>query len=176
MIRPLILPASAFAAVAVIAHMLTLSALPSVIMGRAVTMMEERGTPLHAFALAPRATPDEQNVVRMSPDVAYSVCRFDLSEGPVLVKGAAWVSYASLNVYDSETDNIVGIDLGPEEPAVTSAVLRLRGDDDVPTPEGVPVYELNKAKGVAVIRRLAPSDEIYAMVVEAARGDVCRVL
>ncbi|MEM6912554.1 MAG: DUF1254 domain-containing protein [Pseudomonadota bacterium] len=175
MIRSLILPASVFVTVAVIAHMLTLSALPSVIMGRVFVVMEERGTPLHAFALAPRATPQEQNVVRMSPDVAYSVCRFDLSDGPVLVQGKAWLSYASLNVYDSETDNIVGIDLGPEEPAVTGVVLRLRGNS-MPTPDGVPVYELNKAKGVALIRRLAPRDEDYALVADAARGDVCRPL
>ncbi|MEM9286383.1 MAG: DUF1254 domain-containing protein [Pseudomonadota bacterium] len=176
MIRSLLLPAGVFAVVAAISHMITLSVLPSVIMKRAVDLMAERGVPLHAFALVPRSTPETQSVVRTSPDVAYSVCRFDLSDGPVLVQGTAWNSYGSLNVYDGQTDNIFGIDLGPEQPRVIGTVLSLDRDKDQPVPDGLMVHVLKDPKGIALIRRLSPTDEHYLLAEQAADGDVCRPL
>ncbi|MEO1656339.1 MAG: DUF1254 domain-containing protein [Pseudomonadota bacterium] len=174
--RSWVLPAAVFVLVAAVAHALTLSKLPSVIMTRAIDTMAERGVPLHQFVVAPRATPESQSVVRSSPDVAYSVCRFDLSRGPVLVQGAPWDSYGSLNVYDGQTDNVVGFDLGPETPVVTGTVIGLAKHKDHPVPEGMRFQVLSSPKGLALIRRVAPTDAYYAMAEEAAKGDICRPL
>ena len=176
MIRLFIVPAAVFFLAAAISHVVTLSMLPSTIMNKAVGMLSERGVSFHDFTLSPRATPQSQSVVRTSPDVAYSVCLFDLSDGPVLVQGAAWDSYGSLNVYDGETDNVFSIDLGPEEPPVAGAVLGLARDEDHPVPDGLTMQVLNSPQGIALIRRLSPSDEHYARAEEAATGDVCQKL
>ncbi len=176
MIRLFVVPVAVFFLAAVASHVVTLSMLPSTIMNKAVDMLADRGLPFHTFMLSPRATPQSQSVVRTSPDVAYSICLFDLADGPVLVEGGAWDSYGSLNVYDGETDNVVAIDLGPDEPSVTGTVLALARDQDVPVPEGLKLHVLNHPQGVALIRRLSPTDEYYARAEEAAAGDVCQKL
>lgn len=176
MIRLFIVPAAVFFLAATVSHVVTLSMLPSTIMNKAVGMLAERGVAFHEFILSPRATPQSQSVVRTSPDVAYSVCLFDLADGPVLVQGGAWDSYGSLNVYDGETDNVVSIDLGPEEPPVAGAVLGLARDEDHPVPDGLTMHVLNNPQGVALIRRLSPTDEHYTLAEEAAAGDLCEKL
>lgn len=59
----------------------------------------------NAMRLLPPATPGNQMLPYMAPDVRYAVCRFDLSNGPVLVRSrfldAAW----SLALYTPLGDN-----------------------------------------------------------------------
>lgn len=151
---------------------LILGALPSFVFRKADQVTADRGVALHGFTLAPRITPESQTVVRSSPDMAYSICRFDLSGGPVLIEAEPWHDYASIAVYAGNTDNILTERLGPERTTpVTLRLVRAR-NDRIGVSEGtVPVPT---DKGMVLIRRLAPTEELYAKAADAATGDICR--
>lgn len=157
-------------AVAVIAamagHWAVLQAAPGFIMGRAMAAMEQRGVPLHAFSLGPRTTPQSQTVVRPSSDLAYSVCRydFDLLEGPLRVRMGAWDNYSSVSFFDAETNNF----------------LTVRGDGKTreivlhaPGPAAAGQTRSPTAKGLVLIRRLAPTQAEYDRVTGVSASDLC---
>ena len=150
----------------VAAHVFTVQAAPSFIMSRAMDAMEQRGVPLHAFSLAPRTTPQTQTVVRPSPDLAYSVCRYDFDqlEGPLTVRMAAWDNYASLSLFDAETNNF----------------LTVRGDGKArevvlygPAPVSSREHRSPTKKGLILIRRLAPTQGDYDRVTGVSASDQC---
>ncbi|MGB3754558.1 MAG: DUF1254 domain-containing protein [Parerythrobacter sp.] len=80
-------------------------------MNRVEARLTALGTPQHAFRLAPRMTPQTQTVVRPSPDLAYSICLYDLTAAPegLLVTMAAFDDYASLSFFDARTDNFATV-------------------------------------------------------------------
>lgn len=87
---------------------LTLNWTPGFIMARAMERMQSGGAIVNTAMHAPPITKASRNVVRPSPDILYSVCRFDLSDGPLLIQ-ARWPLngvYASISLYDSRTNNI----------------------------------------------------------------------
>jgi len=55
------------------------------------------------------ANADSDFVVRPSPDLLYSLCLYDLSEGPVQISGRVPNSYWSLQLYGMNTDNFAGV-------------------------------------------------------------------
>jgi uncharacterized membrane protein len=149
-------------------HFALLQAAPAFIMGKALERLEEGGIPQHGFRLSPRITPQTQAVVRSSPDLAYSLCRFDFTANgrrPLIVRAAAWSGYASLSFYDARTDNF--------------ATLRGSGDDmDTallpPGASAAPGQLVSPSDtGVILIRRLAPDDASHARVAAIASGDRC---
>lgn len=150
----------------VAAYQLTIRVLPGRIMDRAMAAMEERGIPLHGFALAPRMTPDRQTVVRPSPDLAYSVCRFDLSGdvNAIRVTAAPWQPYASVSFFDARTNNFATV--RAEEGA--DVILSRHPSSDAG------IIEAPTVRGLVLIRRLAPTPDDYVRVAsDAAPGDTC---
>ena len=134
---------------------------PSVIMDRAYTLIGERGTPVHGFQLAPQMRPSTQSVVRPSPDLAYSGCRFDLGQAPngIRVRMAAYDGYSSLSFFDAQTNNF----------------RTIRGDG-VAQEFTLNAGNAPSQKGIILIRRLAPTDVDFARVVEVAKADDCEAL
>lgn len=134
---------------------------PPFIMDRAYSMLGQRGMPVHGFQLAPQMRPETQSVVRPSPDLAYSVCRFDLALAPdgLRVRMAAYEGYSSLSFFDANTNNF----------------LTLRGEGEarevVLTREDSP-----SDRGIILIRRLAPTAQDYAIVEQIAASDECEAL
>ncbi len=156
-------------------HFAILNYAPSVIMDRAYTMLGERGTAVHAFNLAPRMTPQTQSVVRPSPDLAYSACRFDLSEAPngVRVKMGSYDGYSSLSFFDAQTNNFRTIRGNGEARETRLLPANSAGNG---AENGADVTRAPSQKGIILIRRLAPSDAEYAKVAEASAGDLCEAI
>ncbi len=169
-----------FVLVAFTAHKFTLRATPSVIMNKAMQKMQERGVPIHKFVLGERTTPQTQTVVRPSPDLAYSICMYDFtkSKQPLEIKAAYWRDYGSISFFDARTNNFstvrVGVD-GDERPA--SVLLMAQG---IEAPANRPNNEQQiispTARGLVLIRRLAPSAETYARVQMVSKQDKCQPL
>jgi len=172
--RAALAAALVFAAAAAVGHVLVLHALPARIMARALQTLEARGAATNAFNLAPRMTPRTQTVVRPSPDLAYSLCIFDVSEGPVLVSGVPWSDYASLSVYDARTNNVGTLSLTAGEPGPRAVAIALKGSPEGDA--GGARLLVDRPRGVALVRRLAPTPEAYAAAAAVAEGDVCRPL
>lgn len=151
------------------AHALTLHFAPNLIMGRAMTALEARGVPLHAFSAPQRVTPQTQQVVRSSPDLYYALCRYDLSTpgtGLAVTMGS-WPDYQSLAFFDAQTNNFA----------------TLRGTGQTVTvrllPPGTRALEgaivSPSTRGVVLIRRLAPDAARFAAASEAGKADACRI-
>ena len=162
----------------VVGHFVTLFAVPQIIMKRAMTAMEDRGVPLHGFVLSPRITPQTQTVVRPSPDLAYSICRFDLSEagGKLEIHAAVWEGYGSISFFDARTNNFSTIRVGETGAANDGSDVLLMSPEFQPgsdRPEGEIRVTAPTEKGLILIRRLAPTPEDYARVKVISVGDEC---
>lgn len=162
-----------FAAMAALGHFVVLQAIPARIMATAMDRMAERGIPMNQWAASPRMTPQTQTIVRPSPDLSYAICRFDTSSGPVLITAPGWDGYGSLSVFDRRTNNVFVASLDGQD----AAVLLLPPKDKGASPEGLPDATETvflDGPGLALIRRLAPSQEAHDLAtasVDEARCD-----
>jgi len=152
---------------AVAAHALALYLAPAVIMDRAMAALEARGVALHAFTTPQRVTPQTQSVVRSSPDLYYALCRYDLANptARLAVRMGDWPDYQSLSFFDARTDNFAVLRGTGREIAV-----RLLPPGSAPE-QGAIVSPT--ARGVILIRRLAPAAERFAAAAEAGKADAC---
>jgi len=154
----------------VIGHLAVLYGAPGFIMQRAMAAMEQRGIPQHGFRLAPRMTPQTQRVVRASPELAYSICLFDFSEGvdAVAIEMAAWPGYSSLSVYDAQTNNFLTF-------RGEGKRFAMRLLPPLSEPEGFSIPAPTQ-RGVVLIRRIAPNEADYRAVEKIAAEDSCRAI
>ncbi|OLF71458.1 hypothetical protein AWH62_13010 [Maricaulis sp. W15] len=112
----------------------TLHVLPGRIMARAMDRIESLGGDNDGARHAPRVTAENQTIVRASPDILYSVCLFDLTDGPIRV-AAIWPAdgnYASVSFYDANTNNFRAINDRDAEALSTSISLARPFDSDIP--------------------------------------------
>ena len=128
--------------------------------------------PVNAFQHAPPTRAERQPVVRPSPDLLYSICVFDLTDGPVLVDvppipGHYW----SVSVFDARTDvAAVRSDRdtggGPARLALTARAQS--------APAGYEPVALDRARGIAVIRVLVSGEDDYRAVDPLRSQATCR--
>jgi len=159
-----------FAIIGVVSHFAVLLYAPSVIMNTALSNLEGRGVSQHAFTTPVRITPQTQAVVRSSPDLFYSLCRYDLSEpGSALnVTIAEWPDYQSLSFFDEETNNFVVARAQGEQRQIRLIVSdSVNASSDVSTP---------LARGVVLIRRLAPTRELFDQAKAVSADDRCELI
>ena len=138
-------------------------------MSRAMAALAERGVALHAFTTPQRVTPQSQQVVRSSPDLYYALCRYDLSDpGTRLeVTVGAWPDYQSLSFFDARTDNFATI-----RATGRAVAVRLLAPGSPPS-QGAIISP--SARGVILIRRLAPDAARFAAPSDAGKRDACRL-
>ncbi|MEM6474622.1 MAG: DUF1254 domain-containing protein [Pseudomonadota bacterium] len=157
---------------ALAAHWATLAYTPGFIMDRTLATLKNRGISQHAFTTPQRITPQTQAVVRTSPDLFYSLCRYDLSKnGSALrIEVGEWPYYQSLSFFDAETNNFETLR------ATGQPVSALLAMQDVPIePEGA-LVKATTTRGVVLIRRLAPTPELFEKAREAAKADRCELI
>lgn len=113
-------------AVALVTHALVIGLFPRAVMSLVLSRVEARAGSNRAW-MAPRPDHTFRAIVRPSPDLLYAVCVIDLDRagGAVDVDAMLPQSYASIALYDEET-NVIAV-LG-ERDAVNGA-LRVRVSD-----------------------------------------------
>jgi uncharacterized membrane protein len=154
--------------IAVATHLAFIYAVPRVLMNVAIERIGAGG--FNAWRVADRVTPQSRQVVRPAPDFAYSACAFDLSDGPVLSSAAPWDGSWSLSLYAANSDNFFVID-DREARLGTEITLVRRGRSP---PDGAAMaVESPSVRGIALIRRLAPTPSLYNAASGVAREDVC---
>lgn len=154
--------------VAAIVHVAAIYAVPRALMHVAIERIG--GGSFNAWRLSDRVTATSRQIVRPSPDFAYSACAFDLSNGPVVITATPWDAYWSLSLYGANSDNFFVID---DREAHYGAELTLvrRGAEH---PEGASmVVESPSTRGIALIRRLAPTPDTYNAAKDVASKDIC---
>jgi uncharacterized membrane protein len=153
------------------AHWAALALAPSVIMDRALATLEDRGIALHAFTTPRRISPQTQVVVRSSPDLFYSLCRYDFGKvdgGAIRVTMGEWPDYQSLSFFDADTNNFATI----RSPGERHTMLLVSPEAD----NGSRHPSSPTMRGVILIRRLAPTQEAFDRAAQAAQADRCEPL
>lgn len=154
--------------IAAIVHFAAIIAVPRVLMNVAMQRFGEDGD--NVWHLAERITVASQKIVRSSPDFAYSACVYDLSNGPVVIAAAPWDEYWSLSLYGDNTDNFFVIDDREAHHGAEITLIK-RG---TPHPDGASmIVESPSTRGIALMRRLAPTASTYSAAAAVAREDVC---
>jgi uncharacterized membrane protein len=154
--------------IAAIVHFAAIIAVPRVLMNVAMQRFGEDGD--NVWHLAERITVASQKIVRSSPDFAYSACVYDLSNGPVVIAAAPWDEYWSLSLYGDNTDNFFVIDDREAHHGAEITLIK-RG---APHPDGASmIVESPSTRGIALMRRLAPTASTYSAAADVAREDVC---
>ncbi|WP_207559691.1 DUF1254 domain-containing protein [Falsiruegeria litorea] len=148
----LFLTTTLIAAIAV--HLYVLFNLPTFIMDKAIALLRGDGSTFNQWLPSEPITPDNQPVVRASPDLAYTICLLDLSDGPLLVSAATWSGYGSLSIFDHDTRNVHASTLRGD--GAMHGVIVATKDQSTPANSNMPVVRLSDETGVALIRRLAP--------------------
>jgi uncharacterized membrane protein len=156
-------------AAAALTHLALVHAAPRFMMGAAIERLSKESG-FNAWRLADRVTAQSRQIVRPSPDFAYSACVYDLGQGPVLISAAPWDLYWSLSLYAENTDNYFVMD---DREARHGAQITLVRAGRAHPEDADMVVESPSQRGIALIRRLAPSPDSYSAAAQAARGDVC---
>ena len=123
----------------------------------------------HRFIVPQRVTPQTQSIVRSSPDLYYALCRYDLSNPgtQLVVQMGDWPDYQSLAFFDARTDNFA-----TERGSGEQVNVRLLPPGSAPQAGAI---VSPTAKGVILIRRLAPDAARFAAAAEAGKADRCQI-
>jgi uncharacterized membrane protein len=168
--RAWLLPSLLGALLAALAYQAALVAAPRLMMSAALKRVERLGG-ANVLRHPPMATAEARTIVRPSPDLAYSSCVFDLSEGPILIEVAPVPApYWSLSVFDARTDVAFVRNNRERGGAPIRIVLALAGQD---VPAGVEAVRMDGARGIALIRILVESRDRFAAIDRARRASRC---
>lgn len=163
-------------AIAVVTHLAIIHAIPRVLTGVAISRLGDAG--FNQWRVAPRVTEASRTIVRPAPDFAYSACAYDLSDGPLRLRVAAWDAYWSLSLYADNSDNYFVLD--DREVRGDGEVVLVRHMRDAPEDTAddpaLRVAQSPSQRGVALIRRLAPTVSAYNEAASVAREDICAPL
>jgi uncharacterized membrane protein len=142
-------------------------ALPGTLMNVAIDRLSAGG--VNQMSHGNLATPENQPVVRPSPDLAYSACPYDLSAGPVMVMVHPIAGrYQSLSIFDAETDVIFVRNDVQAGGKPYGLVLALEGQK---VPDRVEVVRTAYPKGIALIRLLLTNPaELPSLLPERAKS------
>jgi uncharacterized membrane protein len=155
---------------AVIAHLATVFAAPYVLMNAAMDRISRDGKVVNRWSHPPRTSAKSRNVVRPSPDLAYSACVYDLSSGPVHVTASAWDDYMSVSVFANNSDNIFVIN-DRQAPQGVDLTLVERGQPHPPA--AALVVESPGKRGIVLQRRVAPTQVRFDLAAAARKDDIC---
>ncbi len=157
------------------AHLATVLAYPRWAMAAAMERMSQSGAGVNAWRHRPRVSERSRGVVRPSPDLAYSTCVFDLTAAPVAIAIDPWESYASLSLYGANTDNFYTLN-DREMAGERARIIVRRAGQEVNEAErrsALAVIDSPSTRGVALLRRLAPTADAFMAAAAVRRGDRC---
>lgn len=172
-LKPWIGPIIAALVVAVGVHVTVVLGAPGKIMAVAMDRIGGNGDRVNVWTHARRTSIASRNIVRPSPDLAYSSCVYDLSKGPVRITAPRWDDYASLSIFAANTDNFYVINDRQMPPGGADVVLIKKGAAK-PATRSV-VVESPSTKGIALLRYLAPTPERFEAAAAARASARCEV-
>ena len=171
MIRRWIGPGVTGTFAALIGFQLTLIATPRLLMAAAHHRVSAAG--VNRFTFAPLATAASRSIVRPSPDLAYSVCPFDLARAPLLIDVPPVPSvYWSLSVFDAET-NVAFVRNNSDSSGQAIHVAVVQASQ--PVPANYTRVTVGAAKGIALVRILVEERGQFRAIDLARRATVCQL-
>lgn len=155
--------------VALATHLAVILAVPRILSAVAAGRISRNHELDNRWIYPPRATEASREIVRPSPDLAYAACVFDLRAGPVRITVQPGASYTSLSLYASDTDSTV---INVSQPV---DLVVARPDQTVPAGPWR-VHRTSDRRGIALQRRLAPTEVEFEAADRLRRLDRCEPL
>ena len=132
------------------------------------------GEGLNAMRHGNLANPKNQPIVRPSPDLAYSSCPFDLSDGPLEITYVpAPDRYSSLSIFDARTDVVF---VRNDRQAGSKPVRVVVARTDQATPRNVETVRVGYDRGIALIRLLLNNPAEITALDAVRKQSRCRTL
>jgi len=141
---------------------------PRMVMDRTLTRIAMDGEFLNKWRMGRRPGPQSRGVVRPSPDLAYAICVYDLSDGPLKIRVAPWDDYWSLSLYAANTDNYWTVNDKMFPDGVE--IMLQPGNSRATSPS---IVESPTLRGAALIRRLAPTKALHEKASALNENDIC---
>jgi len=146
-------------------------ATPDILMGLAVQRVSAVG-PVNQFTHTPPATAASRTIVRPSPDLAYSSCPFDLTNGPLLIDAVPVPApYWSLSIFDSHT-NVALVRNGEKARYQPFHIAVLAPGQTAPS--GYEPVHIDGTRGIALIRILIDVRARFPAIDAERRATTCR--
>lgn len=158
---------------ALVVHLVVIVSAPRLAMSVATYRIEARAGGSNAWLHAERVTPQSQEVVRSSPDLAYSACAWDLSDGPVRISAPSWDDYFSVSLYDNRSVNFFVANHRDSAEGVEVLLATAKQAADLSGTAGVLTVTAPSPTGVALLRYLAPTPPAFARADAVRRSAVC---
>jgi len=158
---------------AFVGYHIALAQFPRVLMDLA-THRIAKGAGYNVMFAAPLATDKARAIVRPSPDLAYSTCPFDVSNGPVLVEVAPVPApYWSLSVFDDRTDvAYVRNNIEADNQPIRIAIAQ----EGQPVPDSMTAVRVKGRTGIALVRILVQDRKQFAAIDAARKTSSCKAL
>lgn len=161
---------------AAVVHVLAVWFAPQLIMVIATDRLEARAGGVNTLMHAPRITEESRDVVRPAPDLAYSICNYDVSTGPVRLVLPRTSTYSSVSLFDHATNNFLVVnDQSVEGEAQEIWVVGAAAQAPVP-PDSVRVVVAPSQRGVALFRRVIPAETDWPRIDAERRLARCEPL
>lgn len=165
--------AAGLVAVAVLVHVAVVWAAPRLVMQFLLNGPQARAMQWHnRAAFPPPVTAQSRAIVLPSPDLLYSVCAFDVSNGPVRVQASPNLStYWSVALYSNNSDNFFVLNDRQAAGLPVDLWLVSAGGNQAASdvPAGAQVVVTPSRQGFLLMRVLTGNYEAEKAVVEPAR-------
>lgn len=155
--------------VAVVTHLALVFWLPRHANGEVWQFLSGNGQLVNAWYHAERQTPENAGDIKAAPEVGYSTCAIDLSDGPVRLRVNAWSPYTSLALYDATGFNFFSVNDTQMPDGYAELMLGMHR----PADDGSHYLRSPTRRVVAMIRRLIPDDDGWSEIVSVRADDVC---
>ncbi len=152
--------------VAALVHAAAVFGAPRLVMRRIMAGVAASAGGWNAAFAGPRASAASRQIVMPSPDLLYTICAFDLSNGPVrLTATPPTGTYWSAAAYAANTDNFFVVSDRTLNARTLDTVLALEGQA---APAGATVVRAPSPRGIVLYRTLI-ADEARLPELDAAR-------
>jgi uncharacterized membrane protein len=175
MMRRWIMPLLIGAGLSIAAYQATLVATPFALMQLAMRKVGS-AAPVNQFAFGKMATAANQPIVRPSPDLSYSTCVFDVSNGPVLIDVAPVPDhYWSVSIFDARTD-VAAVRSDRDTGGKPARLILYRAGTNVTPLAGYEPVPLAYNKGTALIRILLANPSEFPAIDAIRRKSICKAI
>lgn len=168
------MPAAAALIGLLLGFQLTIGFIPPYIMSKTLEQFEVFGGAYNSQGHAPPIDETSRSVVRPSPDILYSGCMYDLSQGPlsITMPELGHGALAVLSFYDARTNNFYRIDNHSFPEGVPIPPLLLTQDD---SQEGEFIVHSPSETGLVLYRRILSGGVSIEAADTTRQGFVCGV-
>jgi uncharacterized membrane protein len=158
--RQILIPVGAGLVGLVLGFQAMLGILPGFIMGKAMERFETLGGEPNLAGHFPPIDETARTVVRPSPDIIYSGCMYDVSNGAVAITLPALEdeSYVSVSFFDARTNNFAAFNNRDFGGAAAEILLHGPAPDHTHTDPGYADYDVSvlapTSTGLVLLRRV----------------------